>query len=72
MHLTDHAKHRMVLRGISALDLQLVLATAERTLGHDHGTTSHIGRGLDGRGIVVVTDSDDHDRIITVMLDENP
>jgi hypothetical protein len=33
---------------------------------HAHGTTSHHGTALDGRAIVVVTETDDHDRAVTV------
>jgi hypothetical protein len=36
---------------------------------HGHGTTSHAGNSLGGRGILIVTETDDHDRIITVMLE---
>lgn len=65
VRLTDHAVARMALRGISRLDVEHVLATAHRSTDHAHGSTSHAGIGLDGRSIVVVTELDDHDRVIT-------
>jgi len=70
VHLTAHATARMTLRGISRLDVEHVLATAHRSTNHAHGATSHAGIALDDRGIVVVTEFDDHDRVITVMLEE--
>lgn len=68
VELTGHALQRMTLRGISVLDVQLALATAARAVDHRHGTTSHFGQALDGRAIVVVTERDDHDRVVTMML----
>lgn len=70
MHLTRHAIERMALRRISRLDVALVLTSASTRADHLHGATSHFGVGLDGRGIVVVTETDDHDRVITVMLED--
>ncbi len=61
----------MSLRNISPLDIELALATTTRTTDHRHGTTSHCGQTLDGRAIVVVTEADDYDRIITVILDDH-
>jgi hypothetical protein len=70
VHLTDHALARMALRGISRLDVEHVLATASKSTEHRHGSRSHVGTALDGRGIVVVTEADDPERIITVMLED--
>ncbi|MCK9249460.1 MAG: DUF4258 domain-containing protein [Solirubrobacteraceae bacterium] len=67
MDLTDHALDRLAERGIALRDVELVLATAHRRVMHRHGSTSHHGFALDGRAIVVVTETDDHDRIVTVM-----
>ncbi|MDO9410101.1 DUF4258 domain-containing protein [Patulibacter sp.] len=71
VQLTNHALARMALRRISRIDVEHVLATAREATVHAHGATSHVGSALDGRGIVVLTEVDDHDRIITVMLEED-
>jgi len=56
----------MADRAISRLDVEHVLATAHARVPQPHGTTRHHGFALDGRGIVIVTETDD-DRIVTVM-----
>lgn len=68
VHLSGRAVRRMRLRRISRTDVALVLASREREIDHVHGTTNHLGRALDGRSIVVATETDDH--VITVMLED--
>lgn len=70
MELTDHAMRRMRLRGVSILDVELVLAAPTRVVAHAHGTASHFGWSINGQRIIVVTESEDYDRVVTVMLEE--
>jgi hypothetical protein len=67
VHFTDHALDRLAERQITKRDVELVLATAHRRVDHGHGTSSHHGFALDGRAMVVVTETDDPDRVVTVM-----
>lgn len=70
MEPTDHAIQRMRLRGVSTLDVELVLAAPAKVVIHAHGTASHFGWSLDGRRIIVVTEAEDYDRVVTVMIED--
>ena len=70
MEFTDHAIRRMRLRRVAILDVEFVLAATAEVVTHDHGTASHFGWSIDGRRIVVVTEAEDYDRVVTVMIEE--
>ncbi|MBF6620663.1 MAG: DUF4258 domain-containing protein [Patulibacter sp.] len=70
MEFTDHAIKRMSLRNVAILDVELVLAAPTRVVAHAHGTASHFGWSIDGRRIIVVTEAEDYDRVVTVMIEE--
>ncbi len=70
MEFTDHAIERMNLRNVAILDVELVLAAPAKVVEHAHGTASHFGWSIDGRRIIVVTEAEDYDRVVTVMIEE--
>ncbi|MDX8152589.1 DUF4258 domain-containing protein [Patulibacter brassicae] len=66
MEITEHAEQRMEERNISRLDVEHVIATAHTRTAQPWGTTLHHGIALDDRAIVVCTESEDWDVIVTI------
>jgi len=61
----------MVLREVSAADVEAALAAPFRTATVRPHATSYHGHAVDGRAIVVSVAHEPSDLVITVMLDES-
>ena len=70
MEIKEHAAQRMRERDVARLDIEHVIATAYHRAGQRWGTTLHRGFGLDGRAIVVVTETEDWDAIVTIYTED--
>lgn len=71
MRFSQHARKRLILRGIEEADVDAVLREPTRIERIRPNATSFYGRALDGRAIVVSVADQPDDLIITVMLDES-
>jgi hypothetical protein len=67
MRLSRHASNEMRLYGVSAADVEAVIAVPAAQDLDERGNARLVGTTSDGRPILVVVASDDPDFVITVF-----